>query len=63
MESRGTQLLAENTSRSALRGSHRKLVAQKSVKFTSSSSRGVLLTTIAETWSVLLQQQIRRYYG
>jgi hypothetical protein len=41
MERRGKQLLVENTSRSALRGSHRKLVAQKSVKFTSSPSRAV----------------------
>ena len=37
MESHKTQILAGNTSRSALQGSHRKLAAQRIVKFTSSS--------------------------
>jgi hypothetical protein len=63
MESPGMQILVENTSRSALRGSHRKPAAQKSVKFTSSLSRALYLTIIAETWSALPLLQIRRYCG
>jgi hypothetical protein len=63
MESRGTQTLAEITSRSALRGSLRKLAAQKTVKSTFSPSRALRLTIIAETWSALPLRQIRRYCG
>jgi hypothetical protein len=49
MESRKTQMAAENTSRSALQGSHTRLAAPKSVKFTSSPWRSLSL------WSFVLK--------
>jgi hypothetical protein len=49
MANRKTQMPAENTSRSALQGSHTKLAARKSVKFTSSPWRSW------SSWSFVLK--------
>ena len=54
MESHKTQILPENTSRSALQGSHRKPAAQKSVKSTSSLSRS--------SWLCPLALRLGKYY-
>jgi len=58
MEDEGTQVLAENTLRNALQGSHRKLVVQKNVKFTSSPSYALVVTVSADTLSALQLRQI-----